>query len=148
MNHRQMKKAIIAVVVIGLVSVGGYLGIMVMRPGARVCRQIASLWRGAKEAANTCVSNMEEMQQTLAPDQFRRATDCIVHAKSCAEVEGCRIGMDLRSLGNAFADFLKGVSRELPLRAGRLVANHSCRAIDGRDVCFDCSIARRAELVL
>jgi hypothetical protein len=108
-----MKKAIIAVMVIGLVSVGGYLGIMAMRPGARVCRQIASLCGGAKEAANTCVSNMEEMKQTLAPDQFRRATDCIVHAKSCAEVEGCRIGMDLRSLGNTFGDFLKGVSRSV-----------------------------------
>jgi len=58
-----MKKTIIAVMVIGLVSVGGYLGIMAMRPGARVCRQIASLCGGAKEAANTCVSNMEEIAE-------------------------------------------------------------------------------------
>ena len=101
------------VLVIVLASLGGYLGVMAMRPAARVCRQIELLCGRAKEAASTCVSNMEEMKQTLAPDQFRRATDCIVHAKSCAEVAGCRIGMDLRSLGNAFGDFLKGVSRSV-----------------------------------
>jgi len=108
-----MKKAIIAVMVIGLASVGGYLGIMAMRPEASVCRHIASLCRETTEEAKACVSDLEEMKQTLAPDQFRRATDCIVQAKSCAEVGGCRIGMGLRSLGNAVGDFLKGVSRSV-----------------------------------
>jgi hypothetical protein len=108
-----MRKAVIVVMVIGLTGVGGYLGIMAMRPEAKVCRQIASLCGETKEEASTCVRDMEERKQTLAPDQFRRATNCIVQAKSCAEVGGCRIGMGLRSLGNSVGDFLKGVSRSL-----------------------------------
>lgn len=108
-----MRKAVIAVMVVGLTGVGGYLGIRAMRPEAKVCRQIESLCGEAKEEANTCVGDMEKMKQTLAPDQFRRATDCIVQAKGCAEVNGCRIGMGLRSLGNAVSGFLKGVSRSV-----------------------------------
>ena len=108
-----MKKAIIAVLVLGVAVTGVYLGIMAMRPEAKACGHIASLCGQAKEESNTCVSDMQEMKRTLAQDQFQRSMDCLEQAKSCAEVSGCRIGMGLRSLGNSVGDFLKGVSRSV-----------------------------------
>jgi len=108
-----MKRAAIALFVIILVGAGICLAVMLNRPETRACRHVTALCGAAGEGADTCVRDLEDLRQTLPPDQFRRATYCLEQAKSCSEAGGCLVGMRLRSLSGSIGGFLKGISRAI-----------------------------------
>jgi hypothetical protein len=108
-----MKKAIIALLVIVLMGTGIYVAVMLNRPETRACRHVTALCGAVGNGADACVHDLEDLRQTLAPNQFRRATDCLEQANSCPEAGGCLVGMTLRSLSGSIDGFLKGISRAI-----------------------------------
>lgn len=106
-------KAIITLVVLGLLGAGGYwLYTRVLSPSeARACRKLAELCGEADSKARTdrCEAMLTKLGEVTGKETMASSEQCILESTSCAEASGCLLSAG----GNAIGEFFKGLQRGL-----------------------------------
>jgi hypothetical protein len=101
--------------VVVLLGVGGFVGYKMTygKPERRACRKLQTLCGEKADSVDKCEQDLAEMWKATGTDERKRLESCMDEATSCPQAVGCYAGTGLRAVGNAFNDFLKGLSNGL-----------------------------------
>lgn len=105
-----MKKAVVAVVVLGLIG-GGAAFAFLKSPERSACLRMADLCgtqNGTKQDLDQCVDQIKQFRKVAGDEAADKGLVCVDGAKTCGEAVGCVAGAGFKGVQGMVNDFFKG----------------------------------------